>query len=42
MGVWTPLPSERDRNLDFSILKEEAVGTGFLVPNLEGTRESEF
>lgn len=42
MGVWTPLPSETDRNLDFSILKEEAVGPGFLVPNLEGTGESEF
>lgn len=37
MGVWTPLPSERNRNLDFSDLNEEAVGQGFLVLNLEGT-----
>lgn len=37
MGVRTSLPSERNRNLDFSILNKESVGPAFLVLNLEGT-----
>lgn len=43
MGVQTFLLSERNRNLDFSVLNEEAVvGPGSLVLNLEGTRRSGF
>lgn len=38
MGTRNPLPSERNRNLDFTILNKEAVGPAFLVLNLERTR----
>lgn len=40
MGTRNPLPSERNRNLDFIILNKEAVGPAFLVLNLEGDRDS--
>lgn len=40
-GVQTSLLSEKNRNLDFSVLNEEEVGgSGSLVLNLEGTRRS--
>lgn len=42
MGTRNPLPSETNRNLDFTILNKEAVGPAFLVLNLEGTRGSRF
>lgn len=38
MGTRNPLPSERNRNLDFTILNKEAVGPAFLALNLERTR----
>lgn len=42
MGTRNRPPSERNRNLDFTILNKEAMGPAFLVLNLERTRGIEI